>query len=70
MEGKTCLCFTATLRRTMEQSHNLRSYMKTNNPNVWKFVIPMDKLLADYDLELKRLENGLQITRIPKLKTR
>lgn len=49
---------------------NLKSYMKTNHPNVWNFFSSMDKVLADYDLELKRLENRLQITRVPKLKTR
>ena len=30
----------------------------------------MDKVMSDYDLEIKRLDEGLQITRTPKVKTR
>ena len=30
----------------------------------------MDRVMRDYDLELKRLDDGLQITRMPKLKSR
>ena len=30
----------------------------------------MDKVLCDYDWESKKLDDGLQITRMPKLKSR
>ena len=30
----------------------------------------MDKVLSDYDLEVRRLDNGLEITRLHKLKSR
>ena len=54
-----------------EPSHKFKKILYENkSPNVRKFVISMNKVLADYDLELKRLENGLQVTRVPKLKTR
>ena len=48
----------------------LKTYIKTNQPNTWKFMSIMDKVLYDYDLEVKRLDDGLEITRLPKLKSR
>ena len=30
----------------------------------------MDKVMSDYDLEVKRLDDGLEITRLPKIKSR
>ena len=53
-----------------ESYHNcLNSYIKTNHPNVWKFMLALQSVMADYDLELGRLDNGLEITRAPKKKT-
>ena len=54
-----------------ESYHNtLRSYLKTDHPNIWKFMSSMTKVFSDFDLEIKRLDDDLQITRIAKLKTR
>ena len=54
-----------------ESYHNtLRSYLKINHPNIWKFMSSMYKLFSDYDLEVRRLDDGLQIIRIAKVKTR
>ena len=39
---------------------------ETNNPNVGKFMLGLQRIMADYDLELERLDNGLEITRAPK----
>ena len=33
-------------------------------------MLAMDKVLSDYDLEAKRLNDALEITRLPKLKSR
>ena len=30
----------------------------------------MNKVMSDYDLEVKRLNDGLEITRLPKIKSR
>ena len=60
-----------TTNNGAESYHNtLRSYLKSIHPNIWKFMSSMDKVMCDYDLELKRLDDGLQITRMPKLKSR
>ena len=60
-----------TTNNGAESYHNkLRSYLKLIHPNIWKFMSSMDKVMCDYDLELKRLDDGLQITRMPKLKSR
>ena len=59
-----------TTNNGAESYHNtLRSYLKSIHPNIWKFMSSMDKVMCDYDLELK-LDDGLQITRMPKLKSR
>ena len=50
-----------------ESYHNcLNSYIKTNHPNVWKFMLALLSVVADYDLDLGRLDNGLEITRAQK----
>ena len=60
-----------TTNNGAESYHNtLKTYIKTNHPNTWKFMSAMDKILSDYDLEVKRLDDGLEITRLPKLKSR
>ena len=60
-----------TTNNGAESYHNTRkSYIKTNHPNTWKFMSAMDKVMSDYDLEVKRLDDGLEITRLPKLKSR
>ena len=47
---------------------SLNSYIKTNHPNIWKFLSGLQNVMKDYDLELQRLNNGLEITRAPKQK--
>ena len=60
-----------TTNNGAESYHDtLRSYLKSIHPNIWKFITSMDKVMCDYDLELKRLHDGLQMTRMPKLKSR
>ena len=49
---------------------SLQSCIKTNHPNIWKFMSLMNNVLSDYDLEIRRLDNGLETTRGPKLITR
>ena len=46
---------------------SLQSCIKTNHPNIWKFMSLMNNVLSDYDLEIRRLDNGLETTRGPKL---
>ena len=66
---KACPFFTMRSLPTMAQNPiiTLKTYIKTNHPNTWKFMSAMDKVLSDYDLELKRLDDGLEITRYPNL---
>ena len=60
-----------TTNNGAECYHNtLKSYIKTSHPNTWKFMSAMDKVMSDYDLEVKRLDDGLKITRLPKIKPR
>ena len=60
-----------TTNNGAESYHDtLRSYLKSIHPNIWKFITSMDKVMCDYDLELKRLHDGSQMTRMPKLKSR
>ena len=60
-----------TTNNGAECYHNtLKSYIKTSHPNTWKFMSTMDKVKSDYDLEVKRLDDGLEITRLPKIKSR
>ena len=49
---------------------SLKSKIKSNHPNIWEFVTHLDTVMSDYDLEVKRLINGLQTTRNPNLKSR
>ena len=41
-----------------------------NNPNIWKFMASLDTVMFDYDLEIRRLNKGLEITRRPNPKSR
>ena len=47
---------------------NLKSSIKTNHPNIWKFLSSLENIMTDNDLEIRRLDNGLTITRTPKPK--
>ena len=49
---------------------SLNGYIKTNHPNIWKFLSSLNNIMDDYDLEQRRLGNGLEISRPPKLKNR
>ena len=49
---------------------SLNGYIKTNHPNIWKFLSSLNNIMNDYDLEQRRLENGLEISRPPELKNR
>ena len=46
----------------------LKSSIKTNHPNIWKFLSSLENIMTDNDLEIRRLDNGLTITRTPKAK--
>ena len=57
-----------TTNNGTESYHNtLKSFIKTNHPNTWKFMSAMDKLMSDYDLVVKRLDDGLETIRLHKL---
>ena len=60
-----------TTNNGAECYHNtLKSYIKKSHPNAWKLTSAMDKVMSDYDLEVKKLDDGLEITRLPKIKSR
>ena len=54
----------------MEQilPYNARFYclFKTDHPLIWKFMVTLDNLNADYDNTISRLELGREITRYRK----
>ena len=41
----------------------LKSYFKTPHSNIWKFMVTLNSVITDYDLELQRLLEGHEITR-------
>ena len=49
---------------------SVKSKIKSNHPNIWKFVTNLDKVMSDYDLEFRRLIDGLETTRNPNPKSR
>ena len=42
---------------------SLKSNIKTSHPNIWKFLSSLEDIILDFDLEMRRLEEGLLITR-------
>ena len=47
----------------------LKSYFETPHPNIWKFMVTLNSVITDYDLELQRLLEGHETTRGPNSKT-
>ena len=54
-----------------EESYHkcLKLYFKTPHPNIWKFMVTLNSVITDYDLELQRLLEGHEATRGPNSKT-
>ena len=42
---------------------SLKSNIKTSHPNIWKFLSSLEDIILDFDLEIRRLEEGLLIAR-------
>ena len=42
---------------------SLKSSIKTSHPNIWKFLSSLEAKILDFDLEIRRLEEGLETTR-------
>ena len=47
----------------------LKSYFKTPHSNIWKFMLTLNNVITDYDLELQRLLEGHETTRGSNSKT-
>ena len=41
---------------------SLKSDIKTSHPNIWKFMSTLEDIILDFDLEMRRLEEGLETT--------
>ena len=49
-----------------ESYHNtLRSCLKTNRPNKWKFMSSMYKVFSDYGSEVRRLNDAYKLSELP-----
>ena len=65
--GISVFYYEFSINNGAESYHNcLNSYIKTNHPNVWKFMLALQTVIADYNLDIGGLENGLEIIRAPK----
>lgn len=68
-ESLSVFYYEFTTNNGAESYHkNLKSSIKTNHPNIWKFLSSLENIITDNDLEIRRLDNGLTITRPPKTK--
>ena len=38
--------------------------LKTPHPRIWSFIDSLNQIIADYDTDLQRLQNGIEITRV------
>ena len=47
----------------------LKSVINSSHPRIWNFMTILNELIADYDNEITRLEQGREITRTRKEKT-
>ena len=41
-----------------------KAYIKTPHPRIWSFIDSLNKIIVDYDTDLERLHNGIEITRV------
>ena len=48
----------------------IKAYIKTPHPRIWSFLETLNNIIADYDAELDRISNGIEITRIQSKKER
>ena len=48
----------------------LKSAIKSSHPRIWSFMHTLNNIIADYDNEMARLKQGLEITRLRKKKHR
>ena len=48
----------------------LKSVVRSSHPRIWNFMMILHELIADYDNELSRLEQGREVTRCRKKKNR
>ena len=42
----------------------IKAYIKTPHPRIWSFIESLNKFIADYDTDLQRLQNGIEIPRV------
>ena len=60
-----CLLAEVNTNNGAEAYHKkIKAYIKTPHPRIWSFIDSLNKIIADYDTDLQRLQNGVEITRI------
>ena len=53
-----------TTNNGTESYHKLKTYIKTPHPRIWSFIATLNNIIVDYDTDLQRLQNGIEITRV------
>ncbi len=68
-ESLSVFDFTQSTNNSQEGYHaQLKATIRTHRPNVWSFLKHLNGIISDYNNDLARLENGLQIRKKGKAK--